>query len=162
MNCPGYRQSKWGYLAEADCSEEIEENPNDIVPYKKLVALLRAENRVPQAIQAYRQALERDPKNSTHAREKLSFLLAAQDKILHVFIQQALAQDPSMTYIYYITLGNLLLTYEHWSKAEEIYRKAIEIDPNRSEAFDGLGKALIKQNRLAQSEALCSKTWVLE
>jgi tetratricopeptide (TPR) repeat protein len=158
MNRPGYRQSNWGYPAEAGCCEEIEKNPNDIVPYKKLVALLEAENRLPEAIQSYHRALESDTDNTTHTREKLSFLLAARDKILHIFIQQALAEDPSMTCVYYITLANLLLIYEHWSKAEEVYRKAIEIVPTRSEALDGLGKARMKQNRLVESETLCSRT----
>jgi len=58
---------------------------------------------------------------------------------------------------YYLDLGRSLTLQNRLQEAEEVYRKAINVDPNNAETLTLLGAFLVIQNRLAEAEDFCLK-----
>lgn len=51
-----------------------------------------------------------------------------------------------------IEVGRTLLALEQWSEAERNFRTAVSIDARHSSAWEGLGRSLVEQGRLADGE----------
>lgn len=69
------------------------------------------------------------------------------------FLEKAIAADPKNTQLYNV-LGTVYEQgFKDVAKAEECFRKAIEIDPNYADAIIGLGRIYYNQAVAIQSEA---------
>ncbi len=51
-----------------------------------------------------------------------------------------------------VEVGRALLALEQWSEAERNFRTAVTIDAGHTSAWEGLGRALVEQGRLAAGE----------
>src|SRR5579871_2071056 len=105
-------------------------------------ARLSAARRYEEALAVYRWVLERDPVN-IQALKALAATMRALGRPAEAFEawQQILALAPR-TPSGYLQQGHTLLEMKQYQEAVVRYERALQLDPNRTEALIGLGQAL--------------------
>jgi tetratricopeptide (TPR) repeat protein len=153
----GIKLYKQGYKERAIglWRKGVEVTQSGIFWYNQGVALQELE-RYPEAEEAYRQAIAKDP-NDAVAYYNLGVLLRKLERYSEAeeAYRQAIAKDPNYATAY-TNLGNLLSDkkLERYAEAEEAYRQAIAKDPNYAAAYNNLGSLLSdkKLERYAEAE----------
>ena len=129
-------------------------------PKDKEVYLLKAQvdflrNASDQALVAARKAIELDPKYSD-AHMMVGALLKFDPKRRNEAIaayENALQINPQLVKAYE-ELGQIYEADKQEKKAEEIFRKGMDVDPKHMAGRFALGRMLVKQNRLKEAREL--------
>jgi tetratricopeptide (TPR) repeat protein len=98
------------------------------------------------AIEMHRQALAADPKmNTVHYYAALAYLdMKHEEEAIREL--EASVQSPYVAPELYLTLGSLYAQRKRYREAEDVCRKAIALDPSRSEAYLNLGQLFNAQH----------------
>ncbi|DAB28548.1 MAG: hypothetical protein A2513_09680 [Sulfurimonas sp. RIFOXYD12_FULL_33_39] len=93
-----------------------------------------------EAIRYFKEALEKDNKNE-YIHNSIASVYRAEGEFvsarMHLSASLNINPDNAVTYYNY---GNLLVDMKHFDEAKEMYKKAIEINPDFSEAKEELAK----------------------
>jgi len=121
-----------------------------------------AANRQPadpvDAEQNYREALKRNPK-FLPASLQLAALLQSQNKAQDsLTVLRAAEEAGAPASILQLAWGDALIVAKEAVKAEEVFRKALESDPNSAQARLGVAAALEAQNKLKEAKTYLEET----
>ncbi len=131
-------------------NKAIQKNPSNPDFHNNLGNTLRNSGQAAQAELSYRKALELDPNNvDAHANLAIVLRDLRQSDEAIKYCQKAIDLNPQIPQPFN-TLGNLLYEKMDWEKAEEAYKKALEIQPF-PEAFNNLGNVLKDLGRLDEA-----------
>lgn len=121
--------------------------------YSNLGVLLSLLNRNEEAENAYRKAIEMDPKN-IKARNSLGYWLAkmGNHKEAETTFRKSVEADKKNSDAWY-NLGSLLYDIGNHTEAESAYRKAIEADPKDAENHNALAYFLWSRGRFDEADA---------
>jgi tetratricopeptide (TPR) repeat protein len=110
------------------------------------------------AVQSYREALKRDPK-FLPASLRLAALLQQQNKAQEsLTVLRAAEEAGAPPAILQLAWGDALIVAKEPVKAEEVFRKALQADPESAQARLGVAAALQAQNKLAEAKAYLEQT----
>lgn len=129
--------------------------PSDKKLYELKARADRFRNAKEEGLIAARKAIELDP-NYAEAYAILGELLSVGDsdhKAAIVAYRTALKLKPEMHHLY-APLGMLYSLNKDEKGAEDIYRMAMEVDPDKMASRFELGRLLVKQGRLAEARTL--------
>jgi superkiller protein 3 len=124
------------------------------VRYNNLGIALKDQGKLEDAIAAYRQAIQLDPKDAAYAYNNLGNALKDQGKLeeAEAAYRQAIRLDLAFAFIY-VGLGNPLRARGILEEAIAAFRQAIQLDPKDASAYVGLGVVLSDQGKLEEAEA---------
>jgi tetratricopeptide (TPR) repeat protein len=124
--------------------------PDDAYSELWLARLYRFENQHGDAEKVLRNLLQHDPGNGP-ALEQLSQLLMDEGRSQEaVKILSDAANDSSSPEVYDL-LGDAYSQAKEYAKAEEVYRKAVEEDPDDPGHLHGLAQALMAQDKYPEA-----------
>ncbi len=147
-----------GDYADADkwFTKSLQENPRDSQTWYYLGRTKYNESRLDEAIHAFRQCLDIDPK-SVNAEDNLGLSYEGLGRIEEALIAyktaigwQALSLDKTSGPL--IDLGALLLKQNRAQEALPYLRQAADISPEDSRAHEYLGKAYSDRNRMEEAQ----------
>jgi Flp pilus assembly protein TadD len=118
---------------------------------------MEEQRRPDEAKEAYRKAIEIDPKDAA-AYNNLGILLAGwHPQEAEKLYRKAIEINPKDTAVY----NNLAILLAPWhpDEAEKVYRKAIEIDPRDATAYFNLAALLRAEGRRQEAEKTISATF---
>lgn len=111
--------------------------------YSDLPALYFKNKDTASALKIISEAVEKYPKNADLSNKEVSYYLMAGKKTEVINkLQKAIENDPKNKVLYYNS-GILYTQSKELDKAEAMYKKALEIDPNYYEANLNLGYTLL-------------------
>jgi Flp pilus assembly protein TadD len=129
---------------------------------QNLGAALLASDRYPEALPHFQKAIKLRPLNSG-AHLNLAGDLALSDRprdaILEYETAIPLASDPKMRVGAYATLGRLESQLGEYAKARASYQAALQIDPQRSDAKEGLAKVELSDAMRNVAESPSGETY---
>jgi Flp pilus assembly protein TadD len=153
--------------AEKDLLEITQKEPKNAHAWSSLGYVYNATNRAPEAIEAYRKAVEANPQ-VFETTLNLGILLArAKDTAgAEKYIRQATTLKPAEKpaeglYVAWRTLGELLRDTKP-ADAVQAFRSAAELGPNNPEPRLSAALILEKQNQLAEAAAEFQKAAELD
>ena len=121
----------------------VEVTKDNFLGEQNLGAALLASDRFPEALPHFQKAVQLRP-NDAGAHLNLAGDLALNDRtrdaIPEYEIAIPLVSDPNMRVGAYATLGRLYSQVGNYAKARASYQAALQIDPQRSDAKQGLAK----------------------
>ncbi|MFT7003104.1 MAG: tetratricopeptide (TPR) repeat protein [Sulfurimonas sp.] len=122
-------------LSEADAKE-----PNNSDILFKIAYILQQTNDNDEAIKYYKKALELD-KNNEFIHNSMASIYRANGEFTSakMHLHASIEIDDSNPITYY-NFGNLLVDMQHAEEAKEMYQKALDINPDFSEAKEELEK----------------------
>ena len=123
-------------------------DPKDTSSALWLARLYRFENQHADAEKILREVLRRDPDNGP-ALEQLSQLLIDAGRSQDAIDLLSRAAGGSSSPDVYDLLGDAYSQNKEFAKAEDAYRKAIELDPDDPGHHHGLAQALLSQDKYA-------------
>lgn len=151
--------SKW-------LTRSVEENPKDAETWYYLGRAKYNENRFEEALRAFEQCLELEPRN-IKAQSNLGLSYAglnrvgdAQAAFLRAIEWQAAASQKNAEA--YIGLGDLLVQQNRASEAIPYLLQAVEIAPRESRAKEKLGSAYLNSDKLAEAQGQLESAIVLD
>ncbi|TZF84673.1 tetratricopeptide repeat protein [Pedobacter sp. BS3] len=115
--------------------------------YNNLSLLYAAQKDTAKAIEVSAEGAKRFPKNTALAQREieLSLMTGKQDEVISRIEEQAAKEPKNKLYPYYLGIAYSNAKNKDLAKAEENYKKAIEIDPSYTDAYINLG-GLIMNN----------------
>ncbi len=116
----------------------IELNPRDYVSHKNLAILYRDMGRIEDAISEATKALELAPEKEKGGLE--AFIAQLKGELSRAELVQT-----------YLSQGQSYLAERDWDKAEEVYLKVLELDPNSLQAHSALGYVYAQTGRLEEA-----------
>jgi len=124
---------------------------NTLMAYNNLGNTLSEANRIPEAMDLFKQALRINPDNDA-AYYNLGTALALTGRMSEAIAQyeQALRIKPNFAKAHN-NLGNALLLTGRTSEAIDQYEQALRIKPNFAEAHGNLGAALGQMGRISEA-----------
>lgn len=158
--------------AEKELREAIRISPNYCDPYIKLGNFLSQRKKYEEAEASYKKALEINP-NYGIIRNSLGYVLLSLKKYddAEKEIREAIKLTPNFVKAHtnlaslFSTRGNIEKNREKdkeakswYEKAERVYRKVLQIDPNNNIAALFLGKCLLNLERNSEAENCFKKT----
>ena len=153
--------------ADADhwFTRSLEFNPNNPQGWYYLGRAKYSENRFEEAISAFRQCLNRDPKN-IKAQDNLGLSYQALGRMNEALAayRDAIAWQSHMLEKYpgpLLDLGSLLLEQNQVQDAISYLRQAVEISPQEFRAHEQLGKAYSRLNELERAQEELEKAAAL-
>ena len=122
-------------LSEADAKE-----PNNAEILFKIGYILQQTNDNDEALNYYKQALEVD-RNNEFIHNSMATIYRANGEFVSakMHLHESIEIDDENPITYY-NFGNLLVEMQHPDEAIEMYKKALEINPDFSEAKEELEK----------------------
>ncbi len=116
-------------LTEADAKE-----PNDSEILFKIAYILQQTNDNDEALKYYKQALELD-KDNEFIHNSMASIYRANGEFTSakMHLHASIEIDDSNPITFY-NFGNLLVDMQHPEEAKEMYQKALDINPDFSEA----------------------------
>lgn len=131
----GDMQKALALFIEANAKVEQE---SDILFKMGYIAQQLADNS--EALRYYKEALEKD-KNNEYIHNSIASVYRAEGEFvsarMHLSASLNINPDNAITHYNY---GNLLVDMKHFDEAKEMYKKAIELNPDFSEAKEELAK----------------------
>jgi tetratricopeptide (TPR) repeat protein len=142
--------------AIAEFSEVHRLDPTDAESSLWLARLYRLHNEPERAEQVLRAMLQADPDNDA-AMEQLTQLLLDENKSDEAIklLETTTAHSPSP--VLYDLLGDAYTQTKDYSKAEEAYRKAVELDPSELSHLRGLGQTLLSEEKYPEALSVYQK-----
>ncbi|HEX4002241.1 MAG TPA: tetratricopeptide repeat protein [Candidatus Acidoferrales bacterium] len=134
--------------AVAEFQAILKIDPTDTYSALWLARLYRFENRHTEAEQVLRGLIQRDPDNGP-ALEQLSQLLIDEGRSQEAIDLLTRSAGDSASPDIYDLLGDAYTQAKDYPKAEDAYRKAIELDPDDPGHRHGLAQALLSENKYA-------------
>lgn len=122
--------------------------PTDTYSALWLARLYRFENRHSDAEQVLRALIQREPDNGP-GLEQLSQLLIDEGRSQEAIDLLTRSAGDSSSPDVYDLLGDAYTQAKNYPKAEDAYRKAIELDPDDPGHRHGLAQALLSENKYA-------------
>jgi tetratricopeptide (TPR) repeat protein len=149
-------QSEMVGKAIAEFSEVHRLDPSDAESSLWLARLYRLHNEPEKAEQVLRAMLQADPDNDA-AMEQLTQLLLDENKSDEAIklLETATAHSPSP--VLYDLLGDAYTQTKDYTKAEEAYRKAVELDPSELSHLRGLGQTLLSEEKYPEALTVYQK-----
>jgi tetratricopeptide (TPR) repeat protein len=149
-------QSEMVGKAIAEFSEVHRLDPSDAESSLWLARLYRLHNEPEKAEQVLRAMLQADPDNDA-AMEQLTQLLLDENKSDEAIklLDTATAHSPSP--VLYDLLGDAYTQTKDYTKAEEAYRKAVELDPSELSHLRGLGQTLLSEEKYPEALTVYQK-----
>jgi len=147
--------------AVAEFQAILKIDPTDTYSALWLARLYRFENRHTEAEQVLRGLIQREPDNGP-ALEQLSQLLIDEGRSQEAIDLLTRTAGDSESPDVYDLLGDAYTQAKDYSKAEDAYRKAIELDPDDPGHRHGLAQALLSENKYADALAQFKKLAELE
>ena len=137
-------------------------DPGLLAAHSNLGLALLARGRIPEAVEAFEEAIARWPEmaslysNLGQCLCDLKRYPEAQAACL-----RALELDPQMAEAW-STLGNVLVGQREHGQAEVAYRRAVELRPQMAGGWCNLGVALFRGNRTEEAEAAYEQALALD
>ncbi len=137
-------------------------DPGLLAARSNLGLALLARGRIPEAVQAFEEAVARWPEvaslysNLGQCLCDLKRYAEAQAACL-----RALELDPELAEAW-STLGNVLVGQREHDQAEIAYRRAVELRPQMAGGWCNLGVALFRENRTQEAEAAYERALALD
>ena len=149
-------QSEMVAKAIAEFSEVHRLDPADAESSLWLARLYRLHNEPEKAEQVLRAMLKNDPDNDA-AMEQLTQLLLDENKSDEAIklLESATAHSPSP--VLYDLLGDAYTQTKDYNKAEEAYRKAVDLDPSELSHLRGLGQTLLSEEKYPEALTVYQK-----
>src|SRR5262245_61916228 len=139
-------------LAEGELRAAIDHSPTDALAHATLAGCLTELNRVPEAVNAAKRAVQLDP-NLSHANAAmaLALLRSGEAKEAQQWAERAIAQDPRDPRNFVI-LGGIFFTRRAYREAIATAERGLAIAPADENCQNLLGHslALIGQTRAAR------------
>ena len=126
--------------AKSELEEALKTRPN-VAHFLSLLGEAERKLGHPEAaVEWHRKALAADPKmNTVHYYAALAYMdMKKDDEAIQEL--EASIQSPYVAPELFLTLGSLYAQRKRYREAEEVCRKAIALDPNRSEAYLNLAQ----------------------
>jgi tetratricopeptide (TPR) repeat protein len=136
--------------AVAEFQAILKVDPTDTYSALWLARLYRFENRHSEAEQVLRGLIQREPDNGP-ALEQLSQLLIDEGRSQEAIDLLTRTAGDSDSPDMYDLLGDAYTQAKDYPKAEDAYRKAIELDPDDPGHRHGLAQALLSENKYAEA-----------
>ena len=150
-----------GQSAQADRAieqfrEVVRLDPTDSESALWLEKLYRVENKHDEAEAVLRGILKSEPDNES-AVEQLTQLLLDEGKSAEAvtLLQGILAKSPSATLL--DLLGDAYTQTKDFAKAEDAYRKAVDMDPSEVTHYRGLGQTLMSEEKYPEALEIYKK-----
>ena len=150
-----------GQSAQADRAieqfrEVVRLDPTDSESALWLEKLYRVENKHDEAEAVLRGILKGEPDNES-AVEQLTQLLLDEGKPAEAvtLLQGILAKSPSATLL--DLLGDAYTQTKDFAKAEDAYRKAVDMDPSEVTHYRGLGQTLMSEEKYPEALEIYKK-----
>jgi tetratricopeptide (TPR) repeat protein len=121
----------------------VEVTKNNFLGEQNLGAALLAADRFQEALPHFQKAVQLRPQDSGGHMNLAGDLVLSErprDAIVEYEIAVPLLSDPHMRVAAYATLGRLYSELGQYAKARASYQEALQIDPQRSDAKEGLAK----------------------
>jgi tetratricopeptide (TPR) repeat protein len=156
INSNSGAQSEVVAKAIAEFSEVHRLDPTDAESSLWLARLYRLHNEPEKAEQVLRAMLKTDPDNDS-AMEQLTQLLLDENKSDEAIklLETTTAHSPSP--VLYDLLGDAYTQTKDYAKAEEAYRKAVELDPSELSHLRGLGQTLLSEEKYPEALSVYQK-----
>jgi tetratricopeptide (TPR) repeat protein len=131
-------------------------DPSDQESALWLARLYRLHNEPEKAEEVLRGMLKEDPENDS-AMEQLTQLLLDENKAEEAIqlLESTTARTPSATL--YDLLGDAYTQTKDYTKAEQAYQKAVELDPSEPNHLRGLGQSLLSEEKYRQALSVYQK-----
>ena len=152
----GVGQSEMAGKAIDQYKEIYRLEPSDTESALWLARLYRLRNEHDQAEQVLRSILKDEPENEA-AVEQLTQLLLDEGKSTEAveLLQNLNGRTPSATLL--DLLGDAYTQTKNLPKAEEAYRKAVELDPSELSHLRGLGQTLLSEEKYSDALGVYQK-----
>src|SRR5438132_623383 len=145
--------------AVAIVREQIKRSPQDAASYFLLGVILQQQNKVTEAREALEKAAQLAPDNPSSLQQLVELDTASKNYAAgHRRVDEVLQKQPNSAVGYYLR-GKLYLAEKKFDLAQTALRKASDLDPNLSSAYDLLAPAFLYANN--PSEALNQMNAVL-
>ena len=136
--------------------------PGLIAARSNLGLALLARGRIPEAVQAFEDALARAPQiASLHSNLGQCLCDLRRYAEAEAACRRALELEPEMAEAW-STLGNVLVGERRHVEAEAAYRRAVELRPQMAGGWCNLGVALFRENRTDEAEAAYDQALALD
>lgn len=108
-----------------------------------------------QALELFARAAALDPYAERPALELGTRLITSNPEQAYAILSRSERLHPQSAAVR-VALGDVSLRLEQWQNASQMFVLALELDPAESNAALGLGRALARQNRVAEAiDAFC-------
>jgi tetratricopeptide (TPR) repeat protein len=131
--------------------EQIKTSPENPQPYLLLGLVLRQQNKIDEARQAFENAQRLAPENLLAFSQLVDLDLESGDfaaALQHV--HQQLRKTPRSPAAHFLE-GKVYAAQGQWDRAEAALLKTLELDPNSSSAYDLLISIYVSANKLPQA-----------
>jgi tetratricopeptide (TPR) repeat protein len=131
--------------------DQLEQKLNDAGAYNNMGTALQKQNRLEEAIEAYKKAIELRP-DYAEANNNIGVALQAQNRPEEAIeaYKKAIELRPDDANTYY-NMGIALQAQNKLEEAIEAYKKAIVIMPDDANTYYNMGIALQAQNKLEEA-----------
>lgn len=141
--------------AEARLRKAVARDPFLAAGWEGLGAVLEAEGRVPEAIEAFKTGLSKEPDDvDLHGRLGLLQARAGQAQEAEFHLREAIRLSSTPRSEYRVTLGALLAQQGRLEEADAEYEKVLENAPHHPAARNNMAIAYYQSGRRKEAEAI--------
>nr|CAB3266646.1 stress-induced-phosphoprotein 1 [Phallusia mammillata] len=128
--------------AIADAERLAYINPELALEEKAKGNELYKKGKYPEALKCYSEAIKRDPDNAAlYSNRAACYMKLLEFRIALKDCDECVKKDPQFIKGH-VRRGGVLEAMKEFSRATDAYQKALDIDPNNSEASDGMRRCL--------------------
>lgn len=150
-----YRAQRKLTTASENFAKAISRDPKNVKLFMEKGWTDYIRNAREDAVASYRGALRLDPKQGqAHLQigNILRFDVATQNEAIAAYEAAIALKNPTLNA--YDELGRLYVIQKNYSKAEEVFKKGISLDPNKMTGRFSLGRMLVKLGRIKEARQL--------
>lgn len=146
-----YRSSGQLDEAAAVVREQIKALPQNAQAYFLLGVILRQQNKTAEAREAFQKTIELAPDNPLPVDQLVELDIAEKDFEGGMRRVQAALQHTPNSALLHLIEAKVFVGQQAWDQAEATLRKALELDPNLSTAYELLISTYIAADKLPQA-----------
>jgi tetratricopeptide (TPR) repeat protein len=144
-----WQQSRMYTNVETLYRTTIARNPACWMAYNNLGNILYQANRIPEAMDLFKQALRIKPAEAHYSLGNALVLTGRTSEAIDQY-KQALRINPDFAEVHN-NLGNALFLTGRTSEAIDQYKQALRINPNYADAHNNLGAVLGQMGRISEA-----------
>lgn len=152
LHAAALREAGTPERAEALLRQALDVVPNDWTTLVDLGVILRALNRVEEAVASYRAALERGESGTLHANLGNALALLGHAGEAETHLRRAVELDPGAVLAHY-NLGTLMADADRPEDALEAFSRALALKPGDVDVLTNMGVALVALGRVEDAVA---------